>query len=182
VRILKRLAATIVGAAMFGPGGCQRARPLPSIPQLERVGSATKAYSACYVALHRGPTIKHRMRPKSLRKLWGRATPNSRSGRMRQTNGQERPCSIRPRRRSSPSVLRRSVEPAVESGHWRIVVARPPPKAGTQAFYERLAFNDKTPGFRLASRSLSSGRPSAGPGGARRRGRAEEGNAALRSR
>jgi hypothetical protein len=33
--------------------------------------------------------------------------------------GRERPCSIRPQLRSSPNVLRRSVEPAVKGGHMK---------------------------------------------------------------
>ncbi len=35
------------------------------------------------------------------------------------TNAPERPCSIRPQRRSSPSVLQRSVEPTAKSGRSR---------------------------------------------------------------
>ena len=44
------------------------------------------------------------------------ATPSSMPSPGSSTSDQERPCSIRRQRRSSPSVLQRSAEPAVESG------------------------------------------------------------------
>ena len=44
------------------------------------------------------------------------ARPSSAPSHDSSTNGRERPCSIKPQRRSSPSVLQRSVEPAARSG------------------------------------------------------------------
>jgi len=45
-----------------------------------------------------------------------KARPSSAPSPVSSTNGPERPCSIKPQPRGSPSVLRRSVEPAT---HWR---------------------------------------------------------------
>jgi hypothetical protein len=88
--------------------------------------------------LPRAPTSLYTARPSS--------TPSPGSS----TSVLERPCSIKRQRRSSPSVVPRSVEPTARTGHWLASASR---HERTFAFHNRSSANYRKPLTRLVTLS-----------------------------